>query len=225
MSGTIKCDSCGRGVEVRGGGLSCPCGEGFETVRRISEAALESLGHRESLVLPKDLTDDPEEAGYRTSRLGKRKGQKRDYRLRASSLGRDEDGRELHLREYEDRYTLHWDAYPARSPMHAVKDAPDYGAAVATVVGVAAVAVGSGLVKRTKGGSHDEVEDTEMENVVLGGEPKHPEAENEVETTSRLAKLSKIGARVIGSLSGPAGVFGSLYRRLKGTTTPGREDE
>lgn len=256
---THDCRSCGR--EAALGAEGCPCGASFDPLLRASEAALESLEHKEYVVLEKDIIDDPTESGYRRSRLGKPKGQDRDYRLSAGffeekeeeeekeeaeeaketegddrrrlpiidvslpssvnfpsfesagvpasvdgvgvsqfdlsipslgsvslrslrdvktpsfddvglpsfgnvgtpSLGGGDDegngagtsqegtdSRELHLREYEDRYTLHWDAHPATSPMHAVKDAPDYGAACVAAAGVVAAAVGSRLVKRRR---------------------------------------------------------------------------
>jgi len=254
---THDCHSCGR--EAALDAERCACGAGFDPLLRASEAALESLEHKEYVVLEKGISEDPTESGYRRSRLGKPKGQNHDYRLSAGffegeeeeeaeetvedeeddrtrvsfvdvslpssvsfpsfesagvpvsvdgvsvsqfdlsipslgnvslrslrdietpsfddlrlpsfssvsppSLGGDgeseggdadtsqggTDGRELHLREYEDRYTLHWDAHPATSPMHAVKDAPDYGAACLAAAGVVAAAVGSRVVKRRKG--------------------------------------------------------------------------
>jgi hypothetical protein len=76
---------------------------------------------------------------------GDEESEKKDERSHAGT-----ERRELHLREYEDRYTLHWDAHPATSPMHAVRDAPDYGAACLAAVGLAAAAVGSRVVKRRK---------------------------------------------------------------------------
>lgn len=236
---TVDCHSCGRETALDAG--RCACGARFDPLLRASEAALENLEHKESVVLEKDIIGDPTESGYRRSRLGKPKGQNRDYRLGASFFEGDEeaekedeeetsshsfdvdvvslpsfvgigtpsfenvavsiptpanlrvpsfrlgvpsfggvstpyvgagalshgdveekavkengdtdagtDSRELHLREYKDRYTLHWDAHPARSPMHAVRDAPDYGAACVAAVGLAAAAVGSRVVKRRK---------------------------------------------------------------------------
>jgi len=160
---TLRCDSCGD--ETSTGAYACDCGENFDPLCRISQWALDELGHSEAFVIPKEVTDDPIESGYRFSRLGKPKGQKRDYRMKSSELHtekkegytdggqrpdtgkqtRTPDRRELHLREYEDRYTLHWDAHPARSPMHAVKDAPDYGAICVAVATVAVATVASGL--------------------------------------------------------------------------------
>jgi len=162
----LECNLCGR--ETPGDASTCDCGASFNPLRRLSEKALEELDHSEAVVVPKEAVDDPTESGYRRSHLGKRKGQKRDYRMSASEFkGRDEEGREvyadggeesdeetdsreLHLREYDDRYTLHWDAHPATSPMHAVKDAPDYGAACVALAGVAVTAVASGLRRRRR---------------------------------------------------------------------------
>lgn len=239
---THDCHSCGR--EAALDAERCACGASFDPLLRASEVALESLEHKEYVVLEEGIADNPTESGYRRSRLGKPKGQNHDYRLSAAffeeeeaeeaketeendrkkhsfdvslpssvsfpsfesagvpasfdgmsvsqfdvsipslgnslssledvetpslddvnlpSFGGDEesekkdershdgtDSRELHLREYEDRYTLHWDAHPATSPMHAVKDAPDYGAACLAAVGLAVAAVGSRVVKRRK---------------------------------------------------------------------------
>lgn len=201
LSDTLDCDSCGREASVEA--EVCQCGTGFDPVRRVSEAALESLGHNEGTELPKSMFEDPTEAGYRPSRLGKRKGQSRDYRMSASVLrGDDEerDGRELHLREYEDRFTLHWDAYPARNPMHAVKDAPDYGAVCAAAVGIFAAAVGSGFVRRR--GKQEDSESSLGENVI-GGETKEEE-KNEGETTRRITDVlpsAGVGRRFFGSVS------------------------
>lgn len=184
---------------------------------------LESLGHREAVVLPKDLTDDPTEAGYRSSKLGKRKGQKRDYRMRASALDSD-DGRELHLREYENRYTLHWDAYPAKNPMHAVKDAPGYGVACATAVGVVAVAVGSGLAKRRSVDNEREPQPAEdvMENVVVGG--KRDGGEEASTRSSRLPSVPSVSVgSVAGVLSKPVGFVGSLSEKLPVVGLRGRK--
>ena len=215
LSDTLNCDSCGREIPVEA--EVCPCGTEFDAIRRVSEAALERLGHREETELPKCLTGDPTEAGYRTSRLGKRKGQSRDYRMKASSLGRDEDGRELHIREYEDSYTLHWDAYPARNPMHAVKDAPDYGAVCVAAAGLVAAAVGSGIARR-RGSQKDNGSGPglgENVTVAVGGETENPgdEKKEEDEKVEGETKSSirdglpsvGIGRRVVGSLSGLLG--------------------
>lgn len=204
LSDTLNCESCGRKISVEA--KVCTCGTGFDPVRRVSEAALERLGHKEDAELPKSLFEDPTDAGYRPSRLGKRKGQSRDYRMSASMLrGDDEegDGRELHLREYEDRFTLHWDAYSAKNPMHAVKDAPDYGAACVAAVGIVAAAVGSGFVRRR---GRKEEDGSGIVEKASGGETTSTEEVDE-ETERRIRD-------VIPSIGFSRGFVGSVSERL-----------
>lgn len=129
---SVACHGCGEDVALAA--ERCGCGADLDPLERTSCAALEHLEPGVKTELPKDAVGDPCDSGYRGSVLGRRLGQRADYRMRASAL-HDGDGRELHLREFDDRYTLHVDRHPARSPRHAVDDAPEVGlaAAAATV--------------------------------------------------------------------------------------------
>ncbi len=129
----FDCVDCGRAVSLAA--ESCGCGNDMDPLERVGRAALEHLEHGEKAVIPEEITGHPVESGYRMSRLGRRRGQNHDYRLKASEL-RDDDNRELHIREYDDRRTIHVDRHPARHPRHAVDDAPEVGVAA----GVAAFA-------------------------------------------------------------------------------------
>jgi len=76
----------------------------------------------------------PLEAGFVGS-VGELAGQRFDFRLPL------DDGREVHVREYGDRYTLHLDKVSAvRNPLgHLLSDAPHWiiiGGIVALVVGL-----------------------------------------------------------------------------------------
>jgi len=79
-------------------------------------------------------TPHPLEAGFVAS-IGEAAGQKADYRLPI------DDGREVHVREYGDHYTVHWDQVSAvRNPLgHLLADAPHWiilGAIGAIVLGI-----------------------------------------------------------------------------------------
>lgn len=127
------CRGCGDDVDLDV--ERCGCGAHLDPLERTSRAALEHLEPGVKTELRADSVEDPRNSGYRRSVLGRRLGQRADYRMLASEI-RDGDGRELHLREFDDRYTLHVDRHPARSPRHAFADAPEVGVAA----GVAAVA-------------------------------------------------------------------------------------
>jgi len=76
----------------------------------------------------------PLEARFVAS-IGEAAGQKADYRLPI------DDGREVHVREYGDHYTVHWDQVSAvRNPLgHLLADAPHWiilGAIGAIVLGI-----------------------------------------------------------------------------------------
>ncbi len=130
---SVACHGCGEDVALAA--ERCGCGADLDPLERTSRAALEHLEPGVKTELPGDAVEDPCDSGYRGSVLGRRVGQRADYRILASRL-RDGDRRELHLREFDDRYTLHVDRHPARSPRHALSDAPEVGVAA----GVAAVA-------------------------------------------------------------------------------------
>lgn len=143
-----NCSCCAESPDP--GVRRCGCGNQLDPLERISEAALRALETGVEIQLPPDILDDPEETGYRRSILGRRTGQLQDYRMLAERFD-EEDGRELHLREYTDRYTLHVDRHPARHPRHAVDDAPEVGVAagVAVFAAVGLTAAASVLRKRT----------------------------------------------------------------------------
>lgn len=63
----------------------------------------------------------PLQAGFVAS-VGEASGQNADFRLPL------DDGREIHLREYDDHYTLHWDQVSAvKNPLgHLITDAPHW---------------------------------------------------------------------------------------------------
>jgi len=73
------------------------------------------------LKIPKRLVPLPTEVGFEKTDLGYLKGAKCQYRLML------EDGRSLHLLEYDDYYTLHWDEIdPRKDPLgHLIFDAPE----------------------------------------------------------------------------------------------------
>ena len=76
--------------------------------------------HTETTV-PKWGMSHPLEAGFVAS-IGEAAGQRADCRLPL------DDGREVHMREYGDYYTLHWDHVSAvRNPLgHLFSDAPHW---------------------------------------------------------------------------------------------------
>ncbi len=146
VSETLRCPSCGDDASLEP--ASCGCGGSLDTLQRVSDYALEHLEHGDKITLPPEAVDEPTESGFHRSRLGRRKGQSADYRMPASTL-KEGDGRELHLRVYTDRYTLHVDKHPARNPRHAVDDAPEVAAAgVAAFAAVGLTAAASFLRKR-----------------------------------------------------------------------------
>jgi len=67
------------------------------------------------------VVSHPLEAGF-VSSIGEAAGQKADFRLPL------DDGREIHVREYDEHYTVHWDQVSAiRNPIgHLVADAPHW---------------------------------------------------------------------------------------------------
>ena len=92
--------------------------------------------------MPKYVVDHPSRDGFVKS-LGEPHGQIADYR---KSYGKEG----LHVREYKDRYTIHWDKTdPLSNPMgHLLEDAPHWLA----VAGGIALAVLAGLfLGRRKG--------------------------------------------------------------------------
>lgn len=80
---------------------------------------LETLPAHKEVVIPRFGEGHLLARGYRTS-VGEPNGQKEDYRRRLP------DGRGLHVKDYGERMTLHWDKVdPSHSAVqHLVRDAP-----------------------------------------------------------------------------------------------------
>lgn len=80
-----------------------------------------SMPKHTELKIPKYLVPSPTEIGFKKTDLGDLKGAKSQYRLML------EDGRSLHLLEYDSYYTLHWDEKDPRiDPLgHLLFDAPE----------------------------------------------------------------------------------------------------
>lgn len=136
--GKLETGCCGTAVELSR--RSCICGETLRPLRRTSHAALAQLDQGELIEIPIHLCTDPREVGYRKSRLGKPRGQLRQYRMRASKLD-PRDPRELHIREYPEQYMLHIDRYPVTHPAHAVLETPHFNSAILTCLSAVQMAL------------------------------------------------------------------------------------
>lgn len=97
---------------------------------------LEAMPHHHEVVIPRFSEEHLLAKGYRTS-VGEPNGQKEDYRRR---LG---DDRGLHVKDYGDRMTIHWDKVdPSASRVrHLIHDAPGItaGSLLLGAAGLAAV--------------------------------------------------------------------------------------
>jgi len=76
--------------------------------------------HKE-IVIPAENLPHPKLIGFRETKLGIKKGAKKQYRLKLP------DGKSLHLLEYKGYYTLHWDKRdPRENPIaHLTADFPE----------------------------------------------------------------------------------------------------
>jgi len=92
--------------------------------------------------IPKRTVPSPEAVGFKETGLGDLKGARKQYRLRLP------DGRSLHLRDYDQYYTIHWDEIdPELDPLgHLVKDAPDWLILLALLL-IAGIGIGGGFLK------------------------------------------------------------------------------
>lgn len=97
---------------------------------------LENMPHHKEVVIPRFSEAHLLAKGYRRS-VGEPHGQKEDYRRRL------EDDRGLHVKDYGDRMTIHWDKVdPSASRIrHLLHDAPELtaGSILLGAMGVAAV--------------------------------------------------------------------------------------
>lgn len=77
---------------------------------------------RDEIEISKNKIVHPKNSGYKISSMGSPKGQSIDYR---KSLA---DNRGLHIREYENKYKIHWDEKdPRENPLvHLKKDSPEW---------------------------------------------------------------------------------------------------
>lgn len=91
-----------------------------ETWKQQCTLALWQPAHTD-ITISKFGMPHPTEAGFTVSG-GELVGQNADYRLPL------DDGREVHVREFSDRYTVHWDKVSAlRNPIgHIGQDAPHW---------------------------------------------------------------------------------------------------
>ncbi len=92
------------------------------------------------ITIPKFGMPHPLEAGF-VSSVGDAAGQKANYRLPL------EDGKEAHVKEFEDHYTLHWDLVSAiKNPIgHFFSDAPHWvilGLIGAAILGIISLVLG-----------------------------------------------------------------------------------
>jgi hypothetical protein len=90
------------------------------------------LKPHEDLIVRKDILPHPKVAGFRET-LGEPQGQLADYELVL------DDGRRIHVREYEKYYRVHWDyVSPSIDPIgHLIYDAPHWFLAALFTVGAA----------------------------------------------------------------------------------------
>lgn len=97
---------------------------------------LETMPAHQEVVIPRFSEAHLLAKGYRTS-MGEPHGQREDYRRKLP------DGRGLHVKDYEDRMTIHWDKVdPSVSRIrHLIYDAPEItaGSLIFGAVGVAAL--------------------------------------------------------------------------------------
>lgn len=87
----------------------------------INKVVLDKPAHEAVCVEKHSMLEPPESAGFRIS-FGAPQGQLRDFR---KSLP---DGRCIHVREFPERYCVHWDwRDPGVDPIgHLVRDAPSW---------------------------------------------------------------------------------------------------
>ena len=139
-----SCPACAASMDWE---LVCPCpgcGESVDHLEGYCSACDEPLGpwtairqavraSETDIVVAKNGLPSPPAAGFRPH-IGSLKGQRRDYRHPL------EDGSDVHVREYDDRYEVHHDEVSAvEHPVgHLFTHAPHY---LVGAVGVTALAI------------------------------------------------------------------------------------
>jgi hypothetical protein len=98
------------------------------------------------VVVDKRAVEPPQHAGF-IKTFGEPKKQRADYELLFS------DGKRIHVKEYDEIYTVHWDNIsPLVNPIkHLQEDAPHWYR-VLELVELCGTIIGSHLIKRGRGG-------------------------------------------------------------------------